>query len=241
VPHDQDEIRRLLADARHTEPMPDDVAARMDRVVADLRKNERPRRTPPPVDLAAARRRRRVRGLLVAAAAVVAVGIGIDRVDLTTVGSGNSGSSADSAVSGEAADGGGRDNGRHPATEPDRDTPHPSAQSLRDFARMPTVRLSADDFGAGVRQARREVVAANFAADAYTSSSNGLRRSLDSIDGASVVCSFGDWGRGRFVPASYDGAPGVLAYRRPRGETQVVDLFLCGGDEPTRSITLPAP
>jgi hypothetical protein len=247
VPHDEDEIRRLLADARHTEPMPDDVVARVDRVLADLRRNERRRRTPTPVDLAAARRRRRARGLLVAAAAVVVVGIGIDRIDLTTAGSDDSASTADSGADSEAgsvgaADGGGRDGGRDLATQPQQahdDAPGPSG--TQELARMATVRLSSDDFGAGVRQARREVVADTVAARAYASSSQALRRGLDQLDGGSVVCSFGDWGRGRFVPARYGGALGVLAFRRPRGETQVVDLFLCGGDEPTRSITLPAP
>ena len=32
----EEQVRRLLADARHTEPMPDDVAARLDGVLADL-------------------------------------------------------------------------------------------------------------------------------------------------------------------------------------------------------------
>ena len=41
MPHDdltpeEEQVRRLLADARHTEPMPDDVAARLDEVLADL-------------------------------------------------------------------------------------------------------------------------------------------------------------------------------------------------------------
>ena len=31
------EVRRLLADARHVDPMPDDVATRMDDVLAGLR------------------------------------------------------------------------------------------------------------------------------------------------------------------------------------------------------------
>ena len=35
-PDEQAEVRRLLAEARHTEPMPDDVKARMDDVLAGL-------------------------------------------------------------------------------------------------------------------------------------------------------------------------------------------------------------
>ena len=36
-PEQEDRMRRLLADARHDEPVPDDVVARLDRVLADLR------------------------------------------------------------------------------------------------------------------------------------------------------------------------------------------------------------
>ena len=76
----EEQVRRLLADARHDEPMPDDVADRLDRVLADLQ--DESRRTPAPIDLAARRRRRIARNVLVAAAAVVVVGVGISRVDL---------------------------------------------------------------------------------------------------------------------------------------------------------------
>ena len=76
----EEQVRRLLADARHDEPMPADVADRLDRVLADLQGESR--RTPAPIDLAARRRRRVARNVLVAAAAVVVVGVGIRRVDL---------------------------------------------------------------------------------------------------------------------------------------------------------------
>ena len=56
-----------------------------------------------------------------------------------------------------------------------------------------------------------------------------------------ALCPPRGWGRGAAVPARYDGQPGVLVFRLVRGDTQVVDLFLCGGDQPERSITLPAP
>jgi hypothetical protein len=62
------EVRRLLAEARHTEPMPDDVATRLDDVLAGLA----PDAVVVPIE---AHRRRRVAGLLVAAAAIVVGGI----------------------------------------------------------------------------------------------------------------------------------------------------------------------
>ena len=43
----EEQVRRLLADARHDEPMPDDVAERLDRVLADLH-DEAPHAVPHP-------------------------------------------------------------------------------------------------------------------------------------------------------------------------------------------------
>ncbi len=57
----------------------------------------------------------------------------------------------------------------------------------------------------------------------------------------SVLCHTGRLGAGQKVPVRYDGERGWLVFRAPEGDTQVVDLYLCGHDEPTRSITLPAP
>lgn len=82
-------VRRLLAEARHDEPVPPAVAARLDATLAGLRA-ERPSAAPSPmpplaprpggddapIDLAARRRRRRGSVLLAAAAAVVVVGVG---------------------------------------------------------------------------------------------------------------------------------------------------------------------
>jgi len=71
------EVRRLLAEARPTEPMPDDVAIRMNSVLARLG-NETPTAPSEPsagdVVPIAAHRRRRAAQLLVAAAAIVVGG-----------------------------------------------------------------------------------------------------------------------------------------------------------------------
>ena len=55
------------------------------------------------------------------------------------------------------------------------------------------------------------------------------------------VCEPGAWGRGRYVPVSYDKAPGWLVLRKPQGDSQVADLFLCGSEVVVRSVTLPYP
>ncbi|GAB3076515.1 hypothetical protein [Nocardioides zeae] len=84
-------VRRLLAEARHDEPAPPAVAARLDATLAGLRAERLAAHPsapatehglPPrpgadaPIDLAARRRRRRGGVLLAAAAAVVVVGVG---------------------------------------------------------------------------------------------------------------------------------------------------------------------
>src|SRR4051794_33004407 len=92
TPRDE-QVRRLLSDARHDEPMPDDVADRLDEVLAGLRDDR------PPVDLAARQRRRHVRTWILAAAAVVVIGVGANQVDWSGL-STSGGDGSDSAASG---------------------------------------------------------------------------------------------------------------------------------------------
>jgi hypothetical protein len=223
----EEQVRRLLADARHTEPVPDDVAARLDAVLTDLGRSDGPlgeQPAPPagprattdqpadqPADqLAAARRRRNVRTWLVAAAAVVAVGIGIGQLDL------GSGSGEDSSAGGSSADTG---------TSTRR---APSAAEAAPAFPPDAVRLHADGFARDVRRL------AGLAAPGGSSSG-------DLTPGpARGACRPRPPGVGRSLAVRYDGAPGVLVLRPPRGDSRVVDLYLCGGADPVRSITLPA-
>ena len=105
-PAEDERIRRLLADARHTEPMPEAVVARLDRVLSGLSedRSERAERADRAevVDLMA-RRRRTVGQLLVAAAAVVAVGFGITQV-LPDLGGSSDGDAQEATAGGAAAD-----------------------------------------------------------------------------------------------------------------------------------------
>jgi hypothetical protein len=218
---DDDQVRRLLADARHTEPLPEDVAARLDDTLADLRA-DRPVRSAV-TDLAAARRRRRARNLLIAAAAaVVVVGLGIDQLgDLQMSGGGDDAASS--------ADAGG--SGDRPQAE--RERPRDELNGAESAPRETDgslARVTAEDFGAYAFRLRDHDKRFN-----YLTSSDATT-SLDKAE-----CPAGNWGRGRAVRIRYDGSPAALVYRAPRGETQVVDLFLCGSEAPTRSITLSAP
>src|SRR5438128_2541809 len=119
-------IRALLAAAKHEEPMPDAVVARLDRVLAGLA--EEPLEQPPtahvvPLD----ERRRRATRMLVAAAAVVVLGVGIGQVVKGSGGSADSldagagaaperSNALDSGSSGQDSSGGGAANG--PVTPP---------------------------------------------------------------------------------------------------------------------------
>jgi len=225
---EEEQVRRLLADARHSEPMPEDVAARLDEVLAGLREHPAPvvRTAPSGADLDAARRRRRVRSWVLAAAAVVVLGVGFNQVDWTGLSAGDGDSASSDAVPDSAA------GAEAPAesTEEDRD--------LRTAVR----RLSSERFGEEVEllRATRATLSSDQAPLA-ASRPDGLDVFQDGEAEYSVVCDLGRLGLGRAVPVRYDGERGWLVFRVPEGDTQVVDLYLCGRDEPTRSVTLPVP
>ena len=82
TPDQHDAVRRALADARHTDPIPADVADRLERVLDDLA-GERSAATESAhsvVSLEARRRRRHATRMLVAAAAVVVGGFSINAI-----------------------------------------------------------------------------------------------------------------------------------------------------------------
>jgi hypothetical protein len=227
MPDDDEQVRRLLADARHAGPVPEDVADRLDRVLADLRDGSdgAVRTTAPPADLAAARRRHRARTWLVAAAALVAVAVGVDRFGLPSAGDhGSDTSSAGSAETGaDGQEGAGAAADGSPGLSGGAGAPAP---------------LSADRFTDQVRRLRTRAVAPaerGLVAGSAAPSESGRRLFPPG------TCPTRRWGAGTVVPVRYGGTPGGLVYRSPRGDTQVVDLFLCGHDEPTRSVTLRAP
>jgi hypothetical protein len=87
-PEDAEAVRRLLVAAGGPDAVPEDVAARLDEVLAGLQA-EREGTTDAPVAELAARRRRRWPTVLVAAAAVGVVGVGIGNVMENTGGAGD--------------------------------------------------------------------------------------------------------------------------------------------------------
>ena len=224
---EEEEVRRLLADASHTGGTPPEVVARLDRVLDDLA--QEPARTAPVVDLA--RRRRRAASLLVAAAAVVVIGVGIGQVINPQGGSESttaeeSGAQADNGLG--AAEGESKSGGQDSASN---DAPVPTTPTE---AKSRLLTLRRDHLAEDLR-----VITRSELADAVEQQYRAPAGSADRAAGA--ACGADHWGRGRFVPVSYDGAPAVVVFRRPVGDTQVADVFLCGSEEPVRSVTLPAP
>ena len=235
MPDDDEQLRRLLAEARHTEPMPGDVADRLDRVIDDLR-TAAPESTeaPPVVDLAAARRRRNVRSWLVAAAAVAVVAVGINQADFSGL---SAGDSADSTSAGGRAE---RAPDDHLQQREHARAPDPDSRS-ESYAWRAPVPISSERYGKDVRRAERVRVTAARALQGGVTTSSDPDGSPTGDFWSARSCSTKAWGSGRLVPARYDGRLGGLVFRKAAGQTQVVDLFLCGSDEPSRSITLPAP
>lgn len=238
-PQEATRVRRLLADARHTDPMPAEVAARMDAVLGDLAAEPPGAATPTSV-VPLADRRRRAGRLLLAAAAVVVAGIGVGQV----VGGSQGGQDESAAMDSGEPESAGR-------AAPDRDGPAAADQeggatesdpgagavieSQRTLADVPSQRIRPDRFVGDAQRARTVATARD------TTSVRGLRdRARDELRvPPSAGCQPGVWGGGRYVAVHYGATPGWLVIRRPLGKTQVADLFLCGEDAAERSATLP--
>lgn len=221
TPEEEARVRRLLADARHDEPMPPDVVARLDDVLADLVEADR---TPGATVTPLATRRRRAAQMLVAAAAVVAVGIGLGQV--VDLGGGSADEAGAPAADSEVA----REDASPEEAAPRSGGSSTGSDSLAPQADTPVVRIRPDAFAAGARMAQ-----------GYSSQALDSRRELSGAPAAGFSgCRSAGWGEGSFLPVRYGRAPAVLVLRRAAGDTQVADLFLCGEPDPVRSVTLPA-
>lgn len=215
------EVRRLLADARPSGPMPADVVARMDRVLARLG-DETPAspdvRLGPSADVVpiAAHRRRVAAGLLVAAAAVVVGGVVVSPHVHPS-------SSRSTATAGGAEDRVQADNAGGQVAPPTG-----PAHSLTPAP-------------APVRHGRVVVRPRHFSSDALNGRTLlGAHRLGNSAKLDYATCAVRAQ-PSRVVPAEYRHAPAALVYRRPEGSSQVVELYVCGSARPIRSATLPAP
>lgn len=242
---EQDAVRRLLADARHDEPAPPEVVARLDETLASLvservsaRDSDRSSaddrsgvpRAASVLDLGARRRRTVGIGLLAAAAVVVAgvaIGQGLPRMSGGDSDSGSA-SGGDSATSqrefGASTDdsdaGGGNLAKRQETPQPEEPFLSPG---LAGYPELLTFDEALDDQLLELRAAQ--------------SQSSATDESAPTASG----CELRGIGPGRRVVAQIDGSHGLVVFRPPGRTTQQADLYVCGDPEPVRTLTLPAP
>ena len=253
-PAEEARLRRLLARARHDETLPDDVATRLDDVLARLEAGDLDDEPLAAVHELAARRRRRVTSVLVAAAAVVVLGVGLGQV---VDGLGSAGSddltAADNASTAESAD---RSQGRSDEDQAgglvlgeleadEGGTMAYDSQATRILGDLVVVNgrlsdVSRDDFTRDAERVQRRVGSAPLAASApQDGTAFSLERAAPRVRRAWEGCAPVEWGEGVAVAVVYERDPAVLVLRPPDGESQVVDLLQCGTGETLRSVTLP--
>jgi hypothetical protein len=224
-------VRRLLAEARHDDPIPDPVAERLDRVLADLSSGSSAPMAPV-VDLAARRRRRNAGGLLVAAAAVIVGGFFVGQV--IDVGGPDSAddSSAGSSVARDSSSGDQDSQAAPSAPGDDAGGTQPAPEA----AQASPLQLTSQNLKRDVQRQLRDS-AANADLDPDASSLSQPYAEEFSCASASAPA----YGVGKFFAAFYDGMPTVLALRPPEGDTQQAQVLDCGTGTPLQSVTVPAP
>lgn len=204
-PEEEESVRRLLAAEGATpEPLPQEVADRLERALADLSSG---RGTRPPAEDATVtplpspgpgRGRRRLATLLVAAAAVSVVGLGVGTVVTGQQGAGESSTAARDAAGGAAGD---------------------SQMSAEGPARL-TGRLP-------------EVHRATFAADARRLAARLPAPAAGSQEADKPVAPAHDCAQPRLgpgdvaVPVLLDGHAATLVLRSPEGGTSVAQAYGC--------------
>jgi len=248
-PEQEADVRRLLAQARHDEPVPADVAARLDEALAGLVADEGvddlevfDSESAPVTDLAGVRHRRRKAGrLLLAAAAVVVAGVAVGQ-NLGSTGAGDADSADGGGDSLAEAPGGAVDRAQEEAGGASEDSPDEGAQpsaptdGLPDQLRAP-IPLTSENFAADV--ARELARTPELRLEVSTQNLNGVTAYASA--NSDFVCAAGAYGEGAALPAYYDAEEAVLVLRRPRSGLQRVDLLTCGTAVELNSVELPAP
>lgn len=251
-------LRRVLAESAGPEPLPAQIAARLDGVLAGLVEE---RATVPtvshpeghgvvvPLDAAARRRRVRVRVLLGAAAAVVAVGVGVGAINTATqqgsddLSAANEMAEEDPARSdegGSSADGQSLDDGaaEAPAQEPEGASPEPGEDDEELLSSPEPRRVVTDDPLREVRpeRLREDLVALQHVTLPRAALADYSRPTLSAP--ASFMCEPAAFGPGYLVGIEYAGKPAVVAFREPVGSTQAAEVLACGTGDVLHSTTL---
>jgi hypothetical protein len=226
TPEQEERVRRLLAEARHDEPVPDDVAARLDRVLAGLAQEPADAEpTVPVVDLAARRRRRNAAALLAGAAAVIVGGFAVAQViHLDSDDMSGAGSDAGSSLTSQRGTADSDASGGGQAAAPD-----PSAAAASEPLELSGGSLASDL----TRQLPKRAFADAETAPGRSPSTPGFPCATSAPAAA--------YGIGELFPAYYDGVPAVLALRPPEGSSQRADVLDCATAAELDSAELPAP
>lgn len=236
---EQETVRRLLAAAGGPEPVPDEVGARLDDVLAGLvaerqgvpeQPGPEPRReaAPAPVISLTARRRRRWAQALVAAAVVSVVAVG--------VGTALKGGQADSE---NAASGG-------PAsvTAEDKGLEGTGGGTAGAAPEGRSAGKATDSFGAAQEGGQASVTRL---------SSGSLTRQVQEVENFALAvpvptsdrwadaCARPRTGSGdEWLPVRFDGRPGVLVLRAPVNGRRQAEVYTCGSRAPVASTTVRA-
>lgn len=246
-------VRRTLAAAGGPEPMPADVAARLDGVIdglvagrtasgATVSHPENPGIVVP-LDAAARHRRVRVRVLLGAAAAVVAVAAGAGIINHDQ---GNDGGDAATATSDEAP---ARDEGGVEADELAEGAPgavtdgrteesSPATEAPQGTADLERVTVDGQLRQVRPDRLREDLVALQHFSLPHPATADYSRATLTAP--ADFMCEAADFGRGYLVGVLYDGRPAVVAFREPVGSNQAAEVLACGTGDVLHSTILAA-
>ena len=238
----------MLADARHDVPVPPEVAARLDEVLAGLHAEtdaetdaagpaapgtedgtEPPAEPGRPATVVPLRRRAaRLSRYVLAAAAVLVIGYGTVQVVGGTLGSGgesdSAGSSSDAGSASRAESGG--DSGDAPSAA--EDAPPPTALAELGIKGLEQLEPGTLD---------EDLSALDSTAEKDATSLRSARRLSGTCGPRAPVPG------SRTLAAAYDGRPTLVVYLPPDGGSQQVDLYLCDAArprQPFRSVTLPA-
>lgn len=230
---EEEAVRRQLAAARHTEPMPADVAGRLDDVLAGLQaaRAKQPEGTAAPesnVVPLASRRRHRIAQGVVAAAAVVAVGVGVTQVlgNVSTSSDDSGGDAPAVASRDDAADSGSATREQAPnESSPSADYQLDGALT-KAYATAPAVRSASFQ-----RDVARLAPFQRTAAE----SERSLLRLTDQCGPTSPPAGHDA------LRVRYDDQPAILAFRAPVDGKQRVDLYLCATGARERSATIDQP
>lgn len=238
TPQQSEAVRRLLAGARHDEPMPAEVVDRLDAVLADLKAesagsadvSQAPASTSPvdnvtPLRAATERssseppRRSKLPQLFLAAAAVAAIGFGVTQILPTGEGDGDSGAGDTSFSSDQAPDAG--------SSDADREEGAPSMG-----AQPPTDAEKDQQYSAPARERQLlDRVELPGLAPLPQGELAARRTTLDGCGPESL-----DQGQ-RKVPATYQGDPAVVVFVAHEDGTRTAELYLCDAADPQEVAT----